>query len=81
MKDIVYRTKGTCSREIHVQLDDGVITKCEFVGGCQGNTAGVSRLVVGMRAQDAIDRLRGIPCGMKGTSCPDQLAQALEQNI
>ena len=79
MKSIAYRTKGTCSREINVTLDDaGVIEDVVFVGGCAGNTAGVARLVVGMTAEEAIRRIKGIKCGFKPTSCPDQLALALE---
>ncbi len=82
MKDIVYRTKGTCSREIHIKLDDeNVISFCEFIGGCAGNTTGLARLVIGMSAQDAIQKLKGIPCGVRNTSCPDQLARALESNL
>ena len=81
MKSFRYKTKGTCSREILVTLDDSnVITSCDFVGGCMGNTQGVARLVVGLPAEEAIRRLKGIQCGSKGTSCPDQLARALEQN-
>ena len=77
-KQIEYKTSGTCSRAVKVEIEDGVITACKFVGGCAGNTAGVSALVVGMTAEDAISRLRGIKCGFKPTSCPDQLARALE---
>ena len=80
MKTISYRTKGTCSREIQVTLDDaGIIEEVTFVGGCSGNTAGISRLVVGMPAEEAIRRVKGVKCGMKSTSCPDQLALALEE--
>jgi uncharacterized protein (TIGR03905 family) len=80
MKTISYRTKGTCSREIQVTLDDaGIIEEVTFVGGCSGNTAGISRLVVGMSAEEAIRRVKGVKCGMKPTSCPDQLALALEE--
>ena len=74
---IEYKTKGTCSRMVIVDVEDGVITDCAFVGGCAGNTQGVCALVRGMRAEDAVKRLRGIKCGMKSTSCPDQLAEAL----
>lgn len=77
---ITYRTRGTCSREITVELDDtGKIVSAVFNGGCAGNTAGISHLVVGMDAHAAITRLKGIRCGAKPTSCPDQLALALEQ--
>lgn len=79
MKSIEYKTKGTCSRAIKIELDDdGIITDCKFVAGCPGNTFGVSELVKGMHKDEAIRRLKGIKCGMKTTSCPDQLARALE---
>ena len=76
-KTIQYRTKGTCSRMIEVTLEDDVITDCSFVGGCSGNTQGICALVKGMKKDEAISRMRGIKCGFKGTSCPDQLARAL----
>ena len=76
-KKYSYTTRGTCSRQIVVTLDGDVIKEVIFHGGCMGNTRGVSALVKGMKAQDAIDRLSGIDCGGKGTSCPDQLARAL----
>ncbi len=78
---IEYQTKGTCARSILVDLDDAVITDCKFVGGCSGNTQGVASLVKGMRAEDAVKKLKGIRCGMKPTSCPDQLAKALEEAL
>lgn len=74
-----YKTKGTCSRQINVEVENGVITSVEFVGGCAGNTAGIAKLVVGMKADDVIQKLEGTPCGMRPTSCPDQLAKALKQ--
>ncbi|MBQ7355667.1 MAG: TIGR03905 family TSCPD domain-containing protein [Clostridia bacterium] len=77
MKQINYKTSGVCSREIHIEVEDGVITSCAFVGGCHGNTQGVAALVVGMKVDDAIARLSGIDCRGRGTSCPDQLAKAL----
>jgi len=77
-KHIEYKTKGTCSRMIYVDVEDGVITDCSFYGGCAGNTQGVAALVKGMKVKDAIQRMKGIKCGFKGTSCPDQLALALE---
>ena len=80
-KSIEYKTHGTCSRMINIELEDGVITDCAFVGGCAGNTQGVARLVVGMRAEDAIEKIKGIRCGFKSTSCPDQLAIALEKAL
>lgn len=78
-KHIEYKTKGTCSRAVIVDVEDGVITDCSFVGGCSGNTQGVASLVIGMKAEDAIAKIKGIKCGMKTTSCPDQLALALEE--
>ncbi len=79
-KKINYRTRGTCSREVTVELDEnGKILSAVFNGGCSGNTAGISQLVIGMDAREAITRLKGIRCGAKATSCPDQLALALEQ--
>ncbi|MBO5906866.1 MAG: TIGR03905 family TSCPD domain-containing protein [Clostridia bacterium] len=77
-KEIEYKTRGTCSRMIKIKLEDGIITDCAFVGGCAGNTQGVASLVKGMNAKDAIGKIKGIKCGFKGTSCPDQLALALE---
>lgn len=79
-KKITYRTRGTCAREVTVELDEnGKIASATFNGGCAGNTTGISRLVVGMDAKEAIERLKGVRCGLKSTSCPDQLALALEQ--
>ena len=79
MEKIEYRTQGTCSRQVNVEVDGDVITYCAFVGGCSGNTQGVAALVVGMKVEDAIKKLKGIKCGFKPTSCPDQLARALEK--
>lgn len=76
-KHIEYNTKGTCSRKIILDVEDGVIVDCKFVAGCPGNTMGVATLVKGMKVDDAIARLKGIKCGFKSTSCPDQLATAL----
>ena len=73
-----YRPKGVCSQLIRVELDGDTIKNVEFVGGCNGNTQGISSLVRGMRVDDAIARMEGITCGYKSTSCPDQLAQALK---
>lgn len=78
--DIKYRPEGVCSRLIEIELDDnGVIGGVKFTGGCNGNLQGISRLVRGMTADEAIERLSGIRCGMKGTSCPDQFARALKE--
>lgn len=81
MNTLQYMTQGTCSKQIDISLKDGVIDSVKFTGGCHGNLQGVSALVKGMTPQDAISRLKGIRCGMKPTSCPDQLAQALEKMI
>ncbi len=75
---MVYKTSGTCSQEIHIDMDGDIIKHVEFIGGCDGNTQGVARLVEGMKASEAISRLEGIQCGFRGTSCPDQLAKALK---
>ncbi len=80
-KHIEYKTQGTCSKMVVLDLEDGVITDCKFVGGCPGNTIGVAMLVKGMKAEEAIERLKGIKCGFKPTSCPDQLAKALEDAL
>ena len=76
-----YETKGVCSYEMIIEVEGDTIKKVTIEGGCAGNTIGVSRLVEGMKIEEAIKRLKGIPCGMKGTSCPDQLARALEEII
>ena len=81
MKHIEYKTRGTCSRAVIVDVEDGVITDCSFVGGCAGNTKGVAALVKGMKVEDAIAKIKGIKCGMKSTSCPDQLALALQEAL
>ncbi len=78
-KTVNYMTKGTCSREIRVTIDGDIIEKVEFVGGCNGNTKGIAKLVEGQNIDDTIRRVRGVTCGMKSTSCPDQLALALEK--
>jgi uncharacterized protein (TIGR03905 family) len=79
IKELKYKTKGTCAREIDVTIDGDVIVDVKFVAGCSGNTSGVSALVRGMKAEEAIKRLKGIKCGFKSTSCPDQLAIALQE--
>ena len=76
-KKKVYPTKGVCSQAIVIELEGDVVKSVQFMGGCQGNTQGISMLVRGMKADDVIARLEGIRCGGKNTSCPDQLAQAL----
>ena len=77
-----YIPKGVCSRKMTVELnDDHTIQAVRVEGGCNGNLQGISRLVVGMNAQDAIERMKGIHCGPKPTSCPDQMAHALEEAL
>ncbi len=73
-----YQTRGVCSRQIVIELEDGVIQSCRFVGGCNGNTKGICSLVQGMPAEEVIERLEGTDCNGRGTSCPDQLAKALK---
>ena len=77
--DHEYKTKGVCSRKINFSVEDGKVCKVKFDGGCNGNGKGVAALVEGMDVDEAIRRMEGIKCGMKNTSCPDQLAQALRQ--
>ena len=77
-KSISYRTFGTCSRQIDITVEDGIVKKVHFIYGCAGNTEGIARLVEGMKVEDVISRLKGTICGAKPTSCPDQLARALE---
>lgn len=77
-KHVEYTTKGTCSRKIIVDVEDGIVVNCRFEGGCSGNTQGVAALVIGMKVEEAIKRMKGIKCGPRPTSCPDQLACALE---
>ncbi len=76
-----YKTKGTCSQRIYFELEDGKVHNVQFLGGCNGNLKGISTLVEGMDAQEVIDRLAGTSCGMKPTSCPDQLARALKEAL
>lgn len=75
----VYKTEGTCSRAIEIEVEDGVVKGVTFDGGCHGNTQGICALVKGMRKEDVIERLGGIRCKNKPTSCPDQLARALRE--
>ena len=78
----VYKTKGVCSREMTVDVDEnGIIQSCVIKGGCPGNLLGISRIVIGMKAEDVLDRLEGIRCGLTPTSCPDQLAHALREML
>lgn len=73
-----YTPKGVCSRKMIIEIDDGIVTDVQIMGGCNGNLKGISSLVKGMPVDEVIKRLEGISCGFKGTSCPDQLAQALK---
>lgn len=76
-----YTTKETCSRRIDLELDGDIVRSVEFIGGCNGNTKGIASLVKGMKAEDVIARCEGIRCGMKSTSCPDQLSCALKEAL
>ncbi len=73
-----YKTNGVCARSIEIEVENGIVQYVKFVGGCSGNTQGVSILVKGMKVEDVIAKLENIKCGFKGTSCPAQLAQALK---
>ncbi len=75
---MTYKTQGVCSQAIEVEVENGIITHVKFIGGCSGNTQGVAALATGMKVEDAIARLEGIRCGMRPTSCPDQLVKALK---
>lgn len=74
-----HMNRGVCSRAIDFEVENNVITSCEFIGGCHGNTQGVAKLVIGRSVDEVIAALEGINCGGRGTSCPDQLAKALKQ--
>lgn len=76
---MTFKPKGVCSQKIDFDIVDGKVYNVRFLGGCAGNTQGVSKLIDGMEVNEAISRLDGIQCGFKGTSCPDQLAKALKQ--
>ena len=76
-----YKTKGTCSQRILFEIDEGKVKNVQFLGGCSGNLQGISKLVEGMNVNEVIDRITGIRCGMKPTSCPDQLAKTLKECI
>ena len=79
MKKIMYKTSGTCSQFIELEAEDGVLTRAVVVGGCHGNLQGICKLIVGMRLEDVKERLSGIRCGSRPTSCPDQIAKAIEE--
>lgn len=78
--EIKYKPQGVCSREMIIEIEEDIVKNVKIIGGCAGNTVGISNLIKGMKVEEAIKRLKGIPCKDKGTSCPDQLARALEQN-
>ncbi len=78
---MTYKTNGTCSQAIDYDIVDGKVTNVRFTGGCNGNLKGICALVEGMTPEAVIEKLEGIKCGFKNTSCPDQLARALKQNI
>ena len=80
-EQINYTTHGVCSRGIEITIEDGIVTAVKFIGGCSGNTQGVAALAVGMTPEEVVKRIRGIKCGPKSTSCPDQLATALEEYL
>ena len=76
-----YKTRGTCSRQIDFEIDNGIVKNVSFFGGCNGNLKGIGALVEGRPAEEVITLLKGMKCGFKNTSCPDQLAQALEKAL
>ena len=78
---MVYQPKGVCSKAIDVEVEGSVIKSVKFTGGCNGNLKGICALVQGMKVEDVIEKLKGIRCGFKSTSCPDQLAHALEETL
>lgn len=80
--EVNYKNSGTCSRGTHLVIDeDGIIREAEIEGGCAGNTLGICKLIIGQKASEVADRLRGTRCGMRPTSCPDQLARAIDSML
>lgn len=79
--EYTYRTRGTCAQQIKFELENGIVKNVSFYGGCNGNLQGISKLVEGQKAEDVIEKLRGIKCGFKQTSCPDQLSAALTEAL
>lgn len=75
----IYRTQGTCSTNIELEVEEGIVKEIAFWGGCSGNLQGVSRLVAGMKVADVLAKLEGVRCGTRSTSCPDQLCRALHE--
>lgn len=76
-----YKPQGVCSREIQLEVEEGIVKKLTVIGGCNGNLQGIAKLVEGMNIEEVIKKLKGINCNGKGTSCPDQIAKALEEMI
>ena len=76
-----YKTRGVCSRQIDIEVEDGIVKDVRFIGGCNGNTQGVAALVKGRKVEEVVNLLEGIDCGGRGTSCPDQLAKALKETL
>ena len=74
-----YKPQGVCSREMIFDIEGEIVKSVKIIGGCSGNTLGLSKLIEGMKIKEVIEKLKGIPCGYKGTSCPDQVAKALEE--
>ena len=79
--DYKYKTRGTCAREISFELENGIVKNVSFFGGCNGNLKGIAALVEGKKAEEIIPLIKGIKCGFKPTSCPDQLANALQEAL
>lgn len=79
--DIKYKTRGVCSRQMNIKVEDGLIENIEIIGGCNGNLNGICALVKGRPAKEVVELLKGIRCGERSTSCPDQLALALSQAL
>ena len=81
IETIIYNTQGTCSKQIILEVEDEIVKNAQFIGGCQGNLTGISSLIIGMHINDVIERLKGIKCGAKQTSCPDQFSTCLVQYL
>lgn len=78
---MIYKPTGVCSQQMNVEVENGIVKHAEVIGGCNGNLKGICNLITGMKAEDAIEKMRGVKCGFKNTSCPDQLSYALEQAL
>ena len=79
--EIKFQPQGVCVKQIIINVSNGIVDNVKFIGGCSGNTQGIAALVKGMKVSDVIERLQGIKCGMKSTSCPDQLTKALAKHF